>query len=588
MMSSQMSFPGLTGPRLVVIAAVLHVSLALALFVAGRAGVAPGLIDRDGIMGSFAFDSYDYQRGAIETSQLLRNGNLRAWASAAQPLHVKLIAVPFALLHPVFGYSPLSAEPYNVVCYVAIVCLVFALGSELGGRRAGILSAVLVALWPTFLLHTLQLLKDSIFITAALAFLWCAITLLIRTYQPAASAGVSVLALLLLLLLAFVRGSSVLLFVAVAALVLGLLIVRQTRERRLLFWNMTPAIAVLLTGLFLLPFISGQSITRTKTYPSDQAGPLKNVADPSKQVPTLVRWINTRDSSHGSTNGRSIVGGRLARRISSMRSRFAASYADAGSLLDAKTEFRNAGDLLRYIPRALEIGMWAPFPSTWFFSGRRVGNVGKIVSGFETLAIYLLQALTALALIREPQRLGRWFLVGLIVCGVTALAFVIPNAGAIYRFRYVFWILLIIAAMTGPTFSKQREWRGLKQVMITVAIAVTLAAAHGCSSRASVVKPQNSMLALTNFTGTAFSSLYLSPSSAPDWQENLLVSTRHNDGDTLDIQFDPNESNVEWDLRVQGIDGHYAEWKNLKFDGVTEITLVLKLSPTPVVVAEVE
>ena len=206
-MSFQVSLAAITGSRLLVIAAVLHIFLAIVLFTAGRAGVAPTLIDRDGIMGSFAFDSYDYQRGAIETSQLLRGGHLRAWATAAQPLHVKLMAVPFALLSPLFGYSTLSVEPYNVVCYLAIIALVFALGSELGGQRAGVLSAVLVALWPTFLLHTLQLLKDPIFITAALAALWCAITLLVRTYRPAASAGVSVIAILLLLLIASVRFS---------------------------------------------------------------------------------------------------------------------------------------------------------------------------------------------------------------------------------------------------------------------------------------------------------------------------------------------------------------------------------------------
>jgi len=111
------------------------------LFVAGRAGVAPALIDRDGIMGSFAFDSYDYQRGAGETAELLRSGNLTGWATAAQPLHVKIIAVPFALLSPLFGYSTLSAEPYNLLCYLAIVALVFALGRELGGERAGVLAA---------------------------------------------------------------------------------------------------------------------------------------------------------------------------------------------------------------------------------------------------------------------------------------------------------------------------------------------------------------------------------------------------------------------------------------------------------------
>ena len=125
-------------------------------------------------------------------------------------------------------------------------------------------------------------------------------------------------------------------------------------------------------------------------------------------------------------------------------------------------------------------------------------------------------------------------------------------------------------------------------MLITVVIAGLLAVVHGCSPYVPVGNEQNARLGITNFTGTAFSAVYLSPSSAPDWQENLLISSRHNDGDTLDIQFDPSDRNVEWDLKVQGIDGHYAEWKHLKFDGIAEITLVLKLSPTPVVVAEVD
>lgn len=585
-MSSQKSLAAITGPRLLVIFAVLHIFLAIALFVAGRAGVAPTLIDGNGIMGSFAFDSYDYQRGAIETSQLLRDGGLRAWATAAQPLHVKLIAVPFALLHPLFGYSTLSAEPYNVVCYVAIIALVFALCSELAGRRAGVLSAVVVALWPTFLLHTLQLLKDPIFITGALAALWCAITLLVRTYRPTVSAGVSVVAILLLLFMASVRLSSVLLLAAVAILILGLLIVRQAIERRLLFWNMTPAILVCLTGLLLLPFISSQNIRTSKKYPSDQAGSLKSVADSSQRFPTSLRWINAARGGVAAQHG---VGDRLARRISSMRSRFAASYSESGSLLDAQVEFRNISDLVRYVPRAVEIGMWAPFPSTWFSAGRRVGNLGKIISGVETLVIYLLQALAAIALVREPRRLALWFVVAIVVGGVTALAFLVPNAGAIYRFRYVFWMLLVIAAMSGlKVFAAQRERGRLKQIMITSVIAGMLAVLHGCSSYTPAVKPQNPRLTLTNFTGTAFAAVYLSPASAADWQENLINSSRLKDGDTLEIQFELNETNSDWDLKVEGIDGHYAEWKNLKFDGVSEMTLVLKLSPTPMVVAELE
>ncbi|HWT00344.1 MAG TPA: hypothetical protein VN256_08860, partial [Pyrinomonadaceae bacterium] len=155
--------------RLLAAAALLHVALAVGLFWAGRAGVAPGLIDRDGIMGSFAFDSYEYQRGAARLAGVLKESGVAAWAAEAGPVHVKLLSIQFALLGPLFGHGTLSAEPLNLLCYLAVVGLTFFLGREVGGARAGRLAGWAVALWPTFLLHTLQLLKDPLFVAAALA-----------------------------------------------------------------------------------------------------------------------------------------------------------------------------------------------------------------------------------------------------------------------------------------------------------------------------------------------------------------------------------------------------------------------------------
>ncbi|HET6851753.1 MAG TPA: hypothetical protein VFH46_05480 [Pyrinomonadaceae bacterium] len=583
-----MSLTAITAPRLIVAAAMLHLFLAVALFTAGRAGVAPALIDRDGIMGSFAYDSYDYQRGAIEVTQMLRSGNVIAWATAAQPLHVKLIAVPFALLSPLFGYSTLSAEPYNLICYLGIVGLVFALGRELSGHRVAVLSAAVVALWPTFQLHTLQLLKDPLFVAAALAFLLCAITSLVRTYPRSIGAGVTAIAVLLVLLLHLVRFSFVLMMVAIAVLILALLILRQARERRLLFWNMAPALAVLLTALSLLPFYSHHNIERIKTSSSDQGGPSKTSADPAAQVPTLVMRI-----AHPET-AQHTPGDKAARRISSIRSRFAAAYANSGSLLDTDAEFRNVNDLIRYVPRAMEIGLWAPFPHMWVSAGRRVGNVGKLLSGAETLAVYVLELLAVVALVREPRRIALWFVVALVVFGATALAFIVPNVGAIYRFRYVFWMLLVVAGMTGLNallISRQHRASSLKRSMIAVLIVGLLAGVPGCSSLTQASHRANATAAncaLTNFTGTSFRALYLSPSSASGWQENVLAGSELKDGDTLDVQLDPTEKNIEWDMRVEGVDGRYAEWKNLKLGELSDITLVLKLAPGPTVVAEVE
>lgn len=93
---------------------------------------------------------------------------------------------------------------------------------------------------------------------------------------------------------------------------------------------------------------------------------------------------------------------------------------------------------------------------------------------------------------------------------------------------------------------------------------------------------------LTNFTGTSLRGLYLSPTTSNGWEENVLGVSELKDGDTVDIRFSPNEKAITWDMRIDGVDGHYAEWKNLKIGAVSQMTLLLKPMPQLTVVAEVE
>src|SRR5436190_946177 len=165
-------FP-LNSRRLLCTAALLHICLAVGLYSVGRAQVAPRLIDRDGIISSFAFYSYEYQRQASRLTEILLQQGLVAWAAEPTPLHVKLISIQFAILGPLFGYSILSAEPFNLLCYLAIVGAALLLGREVGGWRAALLAAAMIAVWPTFLLHTTQLLKDPLFIACALVLVLC-------------------------------------------------------------------------------------------------------------------------------------------------------------------------------------------------------------------------------------------------------------------------------------------------------------------------------------------------------------------------------------------------------------------------------
>ena len=95
------------------------------------------------------------------------------------------------------------------------------------------------------------------------------------------------------------------------------------------------------------------------------------------------------------------------------------------------------------------IGYFAPFPKMWLTMGNQVGRSGRILSGVETLALYLIEALALVGLWSGRRVVGVWFLWLVSAMGLISLALVVVNVGALSRLRYVFAILLIILASDG-------------------------------------------------------------------------------------------------------------------------------------------
>ena len=133
----------------------------------------------------------------------------------------------------------------------------------------------------------------------------------------------------------------------------------------------------------------------------------------------------------------------LARRRAGFR-----SYTSQASNIDRDVQFQSPGDIVRYVPRALVIGFFAPFPKMWVESGS-YGRAGRLLSGAETLAMYFLYLAVALCLWRDRQNLKMWFVFLIAAIGLLALGLVVVNAGALYRIRYVFWMMMIVIASRG-------------------------------------------------------------------------------------------------------------------------------------------
>ena len=440
------------GRRVILAAALLHVTLALGLFWVGRMQLAPGFIDRDGIVASFAFDSYEYQRDAMRLVEVVRQRGVAAWASEPEPVHVKLISILFALLGPLFGYGPLTAEPFNLLCYLSVIGLTLVLGQEIGNARIGQLAAGVVALWPTLLLHSLQLLKDPLFIAAALALVLCVTSWLTRTYSPRRAIVTGAITLVAVLLLLYVRSSFAIVILGVVLFGFVLLVLRQLLERRPLYWNMAGPLFILVVGILLLTFQVTGSGQKLKHYPSNEVGEAKAGAKRGIQVRSAVSYLprNNHDRYPATYAGKLAERSRrMALRIGSVRDRFTARYAKSGSNIDTGVRFRDMNGLLSYLPRAFAVGCCAPFPSMWLVAGQRVGSAGKLLSGAETLVMYVMGLLALLAVVRPPHRLAASLLLSISILGVTLLGLVVPNIGALYRFRYVFWVLLIVLGVKG-------------------------------------------------------------------------------------------------------------------------------------------
>lgn len=113
--------------------------------------------------------------------------------------------------------------------------------------------------------------------------------------------------------------------------------------------------------------------------------------------------------------------------------------------------------------------------------------------------------------------------------------------------------------------------------------AIAIEAAATAAGRAGT-----SGFTLVNYTGANLRAVYVSPSGSGGWEENVLGGGGLADGDSVELRFSPEEKAAEWDMRVEGADEHFAEWKGLRLGGVSRITLYLDVAGERVVVAEVE
>jgi hypothetical protein len=405
-------------------AAILHLTIAVGVFAIGRSGAMPRQFDRDGV-GDFASDGHIHKPLMDSLVDLLKQGQIGSWARSDEAVHVKVFSLAAVVTEPLLGSNILTIEPVNLLCYLGILMLTFTLAKMIAGLRAAWVATLIVALWPSLLLHSTQFLRDPLVLVAVLTLM----TLLVRTLKAELHW----------------RGAAVSVVVGATAIYLA--------------WHVRPEMWLVIAAIiFVSPLLLLLKFVVTRKVLGINLLTMALLAVLSIAMPRSSNGIVSQPLSTATAAGTAAPAPRpIWQPIAAARKKFVFFSGGASSIIDETVLFNSASDIIRYVPRALEIGYFAPFPTLWLTEGGKVGSLGRIVSGFEMMLTYLFEALACFFIWHTRKRFSSWLLVLATVFGMLALGLVVTNVGTLYRVRYPFWILIVI--MAAPVLvAKQFGW----------------------------------------------------------------------------------------------------------------------------------
>ncbi len=410
--------------RHLLLAAAAHIVLTIAIFLAGHFQLLPGTFDENGIGLSFAVDGATYRTLASNMVSEWQTNGFYAWLAMKAPLHCRLYSLSFAIFGKLFGHNILAAEPLNLFYYLGILSCVYVLGREAFNARTGLVAACIVGAWPSFLIFSTQLIRDPLAILCFLALMVLLTLLLTRDLTWPRSIGFGVVGAMLVSTFWVTRGNMWNVVLAAIVVGLALLVHRMIREKKLMAGNIVVMLGIIAAAL-LVP-TRFESTTLPGVRP-----PATPLAIPSTLQPPAQQGIGTR----------------VVNQIADRRAGFRFSTSRASDI-DSDVRFNGVGDIVRFIPRAFVIGFFAPFPKMWVQRGS-FGLAGRLVSGVETLAMYFLYVAAGFCVWRERRNRKMWLLFLVATIGMLALGLVVVNAGALYRIRFVFWMMMIVLAAKG-------------------------------------------------------------------------------------------------------------------------------------------
>jgi hypothetical protein len=395
-------------------------------------------------------DWVSFQELAVELSQRIRTEGWSVWElRPGGQAPAGIAAAIYALTVP----KPWTLIPLNAALHAtAAIILLLIILQCIDNRRIALLCTLPFVFFPSAMTWYTQIHKDGYFILGALLFIYGWIVFLGIMQEKAGWSGALKGILLMYAGIFFVwivRPYGVQMLQGLdlcVTVVMSTVFIVHFAKKRLRFKKMI--ISLLLCWMVLItitPFTKGGIIYE---IPSDAISNRPSDAI-SNRPSDAYSWIKSGwvpDYIENKIYSLSLV-----------REGFRKGYPEAGSNIDTNISYHSIGDVVRYIPRALEIVLLAPFPRDWFGEGTSDWNsIMRRISGFEMIVVYFSLFFVPFFILGYRRSIKLWLVIFFSVGMMLIYGLTIPNVGSLYRVRYGFIMLFVAFGWAGLAIFLQK------------------------------------------------------------------------------------------------------------------------------------
>lgn len=379
---------------------------------------------------------------AIDLAERIRLHGWSEWTiypSEGATGNVALLAVLYVL----FGEDPSLMVPVNAAIHALTGTLFLLVGRMLWpsriGTLAGMIAGILYVVFPSSLNWYGQIHKDGFAIAGAMLVLTAWVSTETGKSSRQKTATILATTLVGLALIVFVRPYNLMLVFGGVLLMLTFRLAAFWRDRKLPEWWRIMALQIALTVL-----VGAAAAMAPRAGAGDQKyadwGARGKIAEWQWQS---TGWVP-----------------QIVERYAEVMARTRAGLIDeglkiqAGSLYDIDTVPANTPQVAAYAPRALQIALFAPFPTRWFekLSATRLVAIGE-------MAIWYLVAPGLLLALWFARSRGALSMVVFAVAILAVYGVTIANVGTLYRIRYPYLFMLILVGLAGWLgFFQRRGW----------------------------------------------------------------------------------------------------------------------------------